>query len=172
MKDYLIRTAQYRGRGTVSWVIKKQTDSIWSHSAAISMRNSVYESWLIGGVSHVKETRDNFYDYDLIACLSKNHKAGTLVDIFGIEATLEQAQAYELFLQSQVGELYDVGAIFRFLTRKSYEDNDRWFCSEYVSHGLKLVDIYLQCRIRSYQMSPKLVGISPLHIPIQTVVTI
>lgn len=170
--EYNIRYAQFRGRGTASTLIRWQTDSIWSHTGGIPRDNSFVESWVKGGVSHVEEKGIDLLENDLIKCLSKNHKPGTIVDIFGIVATPTQADVFEEFIISQVGEKYDKMAILRFVTRKPYALNNKWFCSELISKGLVKAGIHLQERILCYKMSPQLCGISPLGIPIRSVVTI
>lgn len=172
MDYYPIRYAQYQGRGHISGLIKLQTDSIWSHTAAILRDGSVVEAWHKGGVDHVHNHGLDLIEYDTISCLSKNHKAGTPVNIFGVQATEAQADIFEAFILSQVGEKYDFWAVFRFLTRKPYNENNKWFCTELVAHGLVLAAIHLQERILCYKMSPQLAGISPLGMPITTVVTI
>ena len=83
----MIIIAQYQGVSPVSWVIKKQTRSIWSHTAPILPDQSVVEAWYKVGVDHVNEG-------SLIANLSKNHRPGTVVDLFRIEATDIQADDF------------------------------------------------------------------------------
>jgi len=123
-------------------------------------------------VSHVKECGFELDTYNLIKCLSKNHTAGTKVDIFSIDCTKAQVEQFECFLLSQVGEKYDFWAILRFLTRKPFIENSKWFCSELIDYGLRLIEIYLQMRIESYKMPPQLVGISPIPQPIRQIITI
>lgn len=172
MSDYLIKIAQFQGQGWISKLVRLQTDSNWSHTACILRDNSVIESWHRGGVSHVKLHNLDLQEYEVVDCLGKNHRPGTPVDLFGVWATDEEAEVFEDFLLSHVGEKYDFWAVFRFLTRKPFAENDRWFCSELISQGLVHTGIRLQERIRCYKMSPQLVGISPLLIPLKRLVTI
>jgi len=167
-----IRIGSFEGRGHISRLIQKQTDHNKSHSCAILRDGSIVEACHKVGVDHVHKRGLDLQEYDTIKCLSKNHNSGTPVDILGIESTEEQAEVFERFLLEQEGEAYDFWAIFRFLTRKPYAENNKWFCSELIAHGLIKAGIHIQERIPSYKMSPKLVDISPLLIPIQTVVTI
>ena len=168
---YYIEIAQFQGIGYISKSIRWQTDSIWSHTAAVLRDGSVVESWHKGGVSHVDGGHTNFYTNRLYG-LSKNHNAGTKVDLFYIPCTKEQYDGFEAFLLSHIGDKYDFWAVLRFVTRKPYDENDRWFCSEYIAEALCGVNIPLQCRIRTYKMSPQLVGISVVPQFIDQVVTI
>lgn len=154
-----ITIAQYRGRSFVSWLIKKQTRSIWSHSAAVLQDGSVIEAWHVGGVSHVAD-------------LSVNHSKGTQVDLFRIECTQAQADAFEVLLKKDIGKKYDFRSVFRFLSKHSTCIDDRWFCTEVLDHRLKIINIFTQKRICSAEMSPQLLGISPILIPFKTVVTV
>lgn len=154
-----ITIAQYRGRSFVSWLIKKQTRSIWSHSAAVLQDGSVIEAWHVGGVSHVAD-------------LSVNHSKGTQVDLFRIECTQAQADKFEELLKADIGKKYDFRSVFRFLSKHPSCDNDKWFCSEEIDHKLRAVGIYTQNRICSAEMSPQLLGISIMLDYLKTVVTV
>jgi len=156
--------AQYRGISTVSWVIRGQTRSLWSHTAPILPDFSVVEAWHKVGVDHVDEG-------DLIINLSKNHKPGTIVDLFKIEATATQNDDFAAFLLDQVGMPYDFSSVFRFVIHKPASENGKWFCSEVSSFGLNEVKIEIQCRICPSHISPQLHGISPLMIPFKSIIT-
>lgn len=161
----MIRIANYQGRSFPSWLIRRQTRSLWGHSLVIHRDDSITESWYRGGgVSHVDEG-------NLTLNLSKNHTDQTIVDIFHIESTDAQARHFEDFVLSQVGMKYDLKSVLRFVTKRPATENNRWFCSELVAHGLQKSGIYLQKRIKSAHMSPQLVGISPIMCYMGHVVT-
>ena len=164
MDDCLIRIAQYRGVSPISWIIRTFTRSPWSHTLAIHRDDSITESWIRGGVSHVDKG-------NLLANLSANHKDGTVVDLFTIEATTEQAEVFEAFLLEQVGMPYDLSSVFRFLIHKPASLDGKWFCSELASCGLSKVGIHVQERITPSHISPQLHGISPLMIPAGSIIT-
>jgi len=161
----MITIAQYQGVSPISWAIKKQTRSIWSHTAPVLPDQSVVEAWHKVGVDHVNEG-------SLIANLSKNHKPGTRVDLFKIESTTMQADDFAAFLLDQKGMPYDFASVWRFLIHKPASENGKWFCSEVSSFGLREVKIYIQCRICPAHLSPQLHGISPLMIPDGHIITV
>ena len=161
----MITIAQYRGKSFVSWLIKKQTRSQWSHTAAVLRDGSVIESWHVGGVSHVQI-------FDMIEALSWNHTPGTVVDLFRIEATKEQADIFENELLSMVGQKYDFKSVFRFLSKTPACLNDKLFCSEAIAEALVPTGIELQCRICPAEMSPQITGISPAMKYMRTIITV
>lgn len=151
----MIILAQFRGTSPISWAIKKQTRSVWSHSAAIFRDSTVVESWYKGGVSHIDEG-------SVLLNLSKNHKPGTIVDIFHIPCTEEQATVFETYLIAQKGCGYDWMSIARFITKKPAFMDDKWFCSELFNAGANRARVTILQNIRSAQVSPQLLGISPV----------
>ena len=155
----MITIAQYRGKSFVSWLIKKQTRSVWSHTAAVLRDGSVIESWHVNGVSHVET-------------LSTNHSPGTTVDLFRIAATNEQADIFEAALFKMVGLKYDFSSVFRFLSHTPAMLNDKFFCTEAVDEALRPAGIYLQSnRICPAEMSPQIAGISSSMLPVGKIVT-
>lgn len=144
--------AQYQGKSLISKLIRGQTRSLWSHTAAVLSDGSVIEAWHKGGVSHVKN-------------LSVNHTPGTAVDLFRIKCTPEQAAGFEDHLLQIVGKKYDFRSVFRFLTKVPAIINDQWFCTEAVVDALNCNNLYPQCRICPAEMSPQLLGIAPIMLP-------
>lgn len=161
----MITLAQYQGTSWVSWCIKTQTRSIWSHSAAVFRDDTVVESWHKVGVDHVDEG-------SLILNLSKNHSPGTTVDLFHIDCTKEQADIFEAFLLSQKGMPYDFPSVLRFVTKKSAYENGKWFCSELFIYGTNKAGVFLLVYICPSEVSPQLLGISPEKIPMGSIITI
>lgn len=121
------------------------------------------EAWCKGGVSHLDSPH-------LIYNLSLNHTRGTVVDLFRIKATKEQADIFEAFILSQVGKGYDFRSVFRFLTRSEASKNDKWFCSELSFFGLQKAGINILERIPAAKVSPQLHGISPFMKPIGSII--
>jgi len=157
--------AQYKGVSIVSRIIKKFTRSQWSHTAIVFRDDSVFESWHKNGVSHIDSL-------SLLDNLSANHTPGTKVDLFKIASTTEQEDRFEKFLLSHENEKYDFRSVWRFLSRAPALRNKKWFCSELAVEALNHVDIYPQERIKSSEMSPQLLGISPILIPAGQITTV
>lgn len=152
-----MKILQYRGTSFLSWGIRFQTRSKYSHSAILMDDGTVVEAWT-NGVRRV-------------GGISDDHKAGTEVDIFTIDYDFDTARA-QLFALDQVGKKYDYWAILRFITRRDEPADDKWFCSELVAAachdgGCDL----LSPRMPHGHISPRDIGMSPLLVFEKTVVT-
>lgn len=106
----------YQGVSAVSMIIRKQTDSLYSHAATRLRDGSVIEAWQSVGVRQMKNP-------------FVGHTAGTRIDVFHIDADFD-ADKVEDFLLRQIGKQYDYTSVARFLTRWERPNNDKWFCSE------------------------------------------
>lgn len=143
-KGHSVKVLAYQGKSIVSWLIKKQTRSIYSHVAIeLDDGRTVIEAWAIGGVC----IRKSF---------NEGHKKGTPVDVFHINKQMSatEAKQAEEFFRDQVGKKYDWKSVFRFLKHKPAVDNDKWFCSELVLTGLARGAVVLQ-NGRFSEMSPR-----------------
>ena len=132
--------------------------------------DSVVEAWhqpiLKGGRIYHHE------DGTLIENLSVNHTPGTKVDLYSTWGlTDKQVKAIEKHAILCEGMKYDFRGVFRFLTRVPSTNNGKLFCSELVAESLLVGDIQLQKRVPVWDMSPKLVGISPVLTHVDTIVT-
>ncbi len=136
----------FQGKSLISWAIRWQTRSKYSHVAIQLDDGSVIEAWHKGGVRHVPS-------------ISTLHKKGTSVDIYSIQKPFVSSAA-ETWLLKQVGKKYDYGAVARFISRRNERADDKWFCSEL---GVTAVDkggCILLNGIASH-LSPRDVGLSP-----------
>ena len=103
----------------VGFLLRLATFSKWSH-VALEYNDQVIESTMLGGVSQSEyaefiERQDETSEIDV----SDVNKIATWV-----------------FIKSQIGKGYDWKAIVSFPFRRSWQDNDRWFCSEVVAAAL------------------------------------
>ena len=96
-----------------------------------------------------------------------------LPDTFGVDAfDVKGASAVDwdnaiAFAMSHVGARYDYAGVIRFVTRtKGPWQNDRWFCSELVYEAFARFGIELLARVDAENVSPAMLGFSPLLVPI------
>ena len=165
----MIRIALYQGVSPASKLIRWQTWSKWSHVAAILRDGTVIEAlykdssekwfpWLKGKVVHV----DN---------LGVNHTPGTVVDIFRVECTEEQADVFESYLKSQIGVGYGYWSLARFVTRTGIIKGKKMFCSKLIGTAANECGKPVQLRFSPSKMAPVHIGISPILIPEMTIMT-
>ncbi len=133
----MIQFIAYRGTSMVSWLIRWQTRSCYSHIALrftedlwVQMGDgrekrigagNVIEAWQTGGVA-------------LHGHAGTVHTPGTRVDVFEYaqDLSLTEAQVMAGFLVRQLGKAYDFMGVARFLTREPVDHwrRNKWFCSE------------------------------------------
>ena len=151
-----IKILQFQGKSLISRLIRWQTRSVYSHSALLTSDNTVIEAWHKGGVQEV----------DSISTL---HTPGTKVDVFKFTWKVDEV-AVEEFARKQVGCSYDFLAILRFLSRRSYTKNKKWFCSELIAAATKHAG-YPLIRLPSYEVSPRDIAGSAKLRYVETIVT-
>lgn len=144
----MIQIALYKGKSTISRLIRWQTRSQYSHAAALLDDGSVIEAWHIGGVRHAPS-------------LMANHTPGTQVDIYTVPCAVRQQKVYETFLVAQIGKKYDFKSVFRFASHVSARETGKWFCSELVTAALNEANLNPLARINPAEVSPQLLSISP-----------
>lgn len=143
--EYKPRLLLFRGRGIISWLIRWQTRSCYSHAALMLPDGSVIEAWQGAGVR-----RTWLRDW-------------TEVDVFDIhEMTTEQWQAAIAFARCQIGKPYDYRGVLRFLSRRRKALDDRWFCSELVYKSLESAGVRLLRDVEAGEVSPGMLARSPL----------
>jgi uncharacterized protein YycO len=152
-----MKILQYKGTSLISWGIRFQTRSKYSHSAIWLDDGTVVEAWT-HGVRRVDTP-------------SEDHTPNTEVDIFSINYDFDQAKA-QLFALDQIGKKYDYWAIPRFISRRDEPADDKWFCSELVAAschdgGCDL----LHPSMPHGHISPRDIGMSPLLVFERTIVT-
>jgi len=160
-----MQIALYRGVSLTSKLIRLQTRGPYSHAAVSLTGGGLIESWQFG--KGVRETKS----------LSDGHTSGTRVDLFDVQLTSLQEEVVETYLRSQVGKKYDWITILRFLTIArafiggSRDDPDKLVCSELVFEAYFLADKILLERTKPHEVSPNLLGRSPLLVFSHSVLT-
>ena len=137
-----VRILLYRGHGLISWAIRWQTRSQYSH-AAFLLDSTVYESVYPTGVrSRRVEPTDAFMSDCYYAWVSEDQYAGL-----------------GEWCKARIGCKYDKTAILRFIDRHHNHVNRKYFCSEYVVEGLLHIGVQL-LRAPAWKISPGLLGMS------------
>jgi hypothetical protein len=90
------------------------------------------------------------------------------VDLFRVRATEAQELSIAIFLTDQLGKPYDYTMVARFISRRqaAREQSGKWFCSELVYYAFMQAGINLLDRIEPWAVSPGLLALSPLLIPV------
>lgn len=114
-----MKVLAYQGKSWLSWAIRFQTRSKYSHIAIELNDGTVIEAWASAGVIHRKNG------------FREGHTSGTKVDVYAIKGAVDVARV-ERFLFDQVGKKYDWWSVIRFMSHTPASENDRWFCSELV----------------------------------------
>jgi len=151
-----VKILQFQGVSLISRLIRFQTRSKYSHTALLTSDNTVIEAWHKGGVQEV-------------ASISTLHTPGTKVDVFEFTWKVDK-ELIEEFARKQVGCKYDFLAILRFLSRRPYTENDRWFCSELIASAAEYAG-YPLIRLPSYEVSPRDIAGSAKLRYVETIVT-
>lgn len=164
-----ITFALYRGTSWVSRIIKGRGK--YSHIEGVLKDGSCVGAWHIDGVTH-KDEEWKYYESNLLYSLSKNHKPGTVVDLFQIKCTKEQADEFEKLLLAEIGKKYDFWSIFCFIVRTPVGENGKWFCSELIFAILIQLGIWIQVGIKASEVTPNIIGISPVKIFVKQITTV
>ena len=142
------RILLFRGRGFISWAIRFQTRSPYSHAAVEISPGTIIESWQGAGVrqKHITDYRN--------------------VDAFTINFSPSTSPQYSPkllieFLQRQIGLRYDYRSVFRFLSRRTAPSNSSFFCSELVFASCLSAGLPLLSRIPPSHVSPGHLALSP-----------
>lgn len=142
------RIALFRGTGIVSWLIKTQTRSEYSHAALV----------LPNTLDHVIEARE--FAGVQTRVLTENDMRS--VDYYAVPEMTDQE--YDLVIQAAYAELgkpYDYWSVARFISKRPARENGRWFCSELVHKLLADVGHRLLHRIPSAEVAPSWLSYSP-----------
>jgi len=141
----------FKGGDWISWVVKWQSRSIYSHAALLIPGTSTcIESYPGVGVRKRELTEADWNRIDSY-------------DVRGM--TPEMWGAAVEFAERQLGRSYDWRGVLRFVDKLPARDNNRWFCSELVHKAIAESGVRLLERISSAEVAPMHLGISPLLIP-------
>lgn len=135
----------YKGSGILSWLIRAQTRSKFSHTALHLRTGKIIDSQYPDGVKcRPFEQRDD-------------------VRVFTVNGvTAEQWNKVFEFARAKIGRPYDWLAVFRFVSRRQCQYNGKWFCSELVFAAFKMAGINLLERTEPWEVSPGMLSRSPL----------
>ena len=142
----------FRGGDWISWLVRVQTRSPYSHTGLLrSCGCCVIEAYPGAGVRVRKLTEADWGRIDAFDVPSLS------------PAGWEVAEAFAL---SQLGKSYDWRGVFRFVDKLPALHNDKWFCSEFVHGSIAQGGVRLLERIESEAVSPAMVPLSPLAVPV------
>lgn len=139
----------YRHTGFISWLIKCQTRSEYSHSSLLFSDNVLIEATS----PKVRKIENPAPD---LKC-----------DWFTVDCSPEQEAAIRQFAEAQIGKPYDLTMVIRFVTRQqeSRKSKGAWFCSELVFAAVQKCGINLLDRIEPWAVSPEILSLSPILKP-------
>jgi hypothetical protein len=168
-----VQIALYKGKSWTSRAIKFLTRSPYSHAAYLFDNDaaeaarrlaksgalgkithyncgSVIEAWEPGGVRNTRS-------------LSDGHTPGTRVDIFALDAPLNDLDEEKLltWLSLQLGHAYDFWNVLRFVSKRKGRRNSGWFCSELCFAGLSRLQRDLFRRTQPWEVPPGWISRSP-----------
>jgi uncharacterized protein YycO len=145
--------ALFKGSGPVSWLIKKQTRSPYSHAALILSDGRCLEAW--HNPSGVR-----------VGPMDVLHPKAN-ADFFRVVLPDSMDRELERWALSQVGKKYDYTSVLRFVTRRqeTRRSTGRWFCSELVFAGYHRMGVRLLERIEPWAVCPGRLSLSPLLLP-------
>ena len=142
--------ALHSARGLISSAIRWQTRSGFSHASLYRHGAGVVESREGHGVRAMDKLE-----------LGDNETI-ELFRVVGVDYAQEKA-AWE-FAQAQIGKPYDWTMVLRFVSRRqeSRASSGKWFCSELVYAAYRHAGIDLLRDTEPWEVSPGLLGKSPL----------
>jgi len=142
----------FRGGDWISWAVKWQSRSIYSHAALlIPGTNSCIESYPGPGVRIRELKAEDWANIDMY-------------DVRGM--TPEMWSVAIEFCRKQLGMKYDWWSVLRFVDKVPARENGRFFCSELVHKAISEAGIRILERIPSAEVAPAHLGISPLAVPV------
>lgn len=144
-----MKLAFYKGKSIISRLIRWKTRGEYSHVAVMFDDGRILEAWQ--GTNSVR----------WIKSLSDGHTAGTVVDIYDIDALVMEDAALK-FAESQIGKQYGYRTILKFLSNTSGDDKDEWICSEIALAIAIAGGVPLLARVDAYKISPAMLSWSPL----------
>ncbi len=132
----------YRGSCLVRW----QTRSKYGHVAVKAPDGAVYEALANRG----------------IVCWPHGRPDECLADAFEITVLADTAEQIEDWLKDQVGKRYDWLALLRFISRRRWYNNDKWFCSELAFAAFEQAGVHFLKRCEPWEVSPGRLVQSPV----------
>jgi uncharacterized protein YycO len=142
-----------QNKGIAGCLIRWQTRSDFSH-AAVFHDGLIYES----NPPCVRKVDVRGWSWAEI-----ENQYGTIT-VIDVPVTPAQETCIVNFLEDQLGKPYDYTMVIRFITREqeSRASRGKWFCSELVFAAFQQAGIDLLARTEPWEVSPGLLGRTPL----------
>ena len=156
-----IQIVGHNGKGRGSRVITRLTRGDYSHGSVRILDIPI-------AIRHAAFTRYGYeitedHEVESIQFKGVHHqpfKPSNNQTWFNFPHNEDDAEAIFWWLLSKVGCGYDWSGIGGFVTRRDWEDPDKYFCSELAADALLVRDIRLQW-LPSYKLSPTFMCASP-----------
>jgi hypothetical protein len=149
----MILVVAYSGISTQSRVIKRFTFAGNKGASHVSVVNTdtmkELEAWHKGGVLPPHE-------------IHSLHTPGTPVNLYKINATVEQQEELWKNFLNLVGSKYDWKGIFGLLRRRDSHDKNKVFCSEALDESAKRASL-VTLNMPSFKITPMLTEAIPLY---------
>ena len=141
------RVLLFKGKGMISRLIRWQTNGKYSHAALQLPSGRIIEAWHKPAKVRLRGRLDDWSN----------------VEAFDVEGmTPYKWDKATEWIEQQIGKKYDFSGVFRFLSRRRKDRDDKWFCSELVFQAVKEGGVDLLERIQCSQVSPTVLSFSPL----------
>ena len=139
-----VRVRAYRGHGLIGWFIRWQTRSKYAH-LAMQYDNQIIESVFWHGVIK-RDLTPADDEADVVYVDVPEHVYFTML----------------WWAQSHVGDGYDWMGLLRFISRRRWQHDDWWFCSEFGFANFLFGEIVLLAETEEWEVSPGLFMRSPV----------
>lgn len=148
MNNQLGKVLLFKGGDPISWIVKKQSRSIYSHAALlIPGTKTCIESYPGSGVRLRQLTAKDWES----------------IDMYNVRGMTPEMWASAIdFAHKQLGMSYDWLSVLRFVDKRPARENAKWFCSELVHKAISEAGIRILERIPSAEVAPAHLAISPL----------
>lgn len=140
----------YRAASPISWAIRWQTRSVYSHVAIVLPGGTLVEAKEFAGVrARAVAAADRAQDWYTFT-----------VGRAPFELAVD-------WLDEQLGKGYDYTMVARFLTRRqeARASTGKWFCSELAFAFARQAGLDLLARVEPWAVSPALLAMSPYLVP-------
>jgi hypothetical protein len=109
-----------RSKGFAAKLIRAVTWSKWSHVAFVLDSNSVLDATFKHGGVKIRRMADAIHDVE---------------DYQFVDFYVPCAAEIRLALLDEIGKPYDWTALFGLWWHRDWQENDSWFCSEFLAYG-------------------------------------